>query len=359
MALSTDKKLYAAIGVLALLGGALYVQKQEQKKEAESYSLDGRESELPKIKVSDDDVKKIDKIVINKPAEKGEDGKETAKAVSFELQKQGEDWKLVKPVEDEANKTNVESLLNNLKTIKVTELINGSKDGYKDYQLTEAEALHVTFYKGKDAAYEFHFGESGSRGQMARIGNKEGVYAVKGYSSYLYNREAKGWRDTNIFKFEDTKAKHVTITNEHGSFEFDKEGDGWKGKFKKAKTGAARNIKDFDESKVKDMLRAFKSLNAADFGDDKSLEDAGLAEPLATVSITLDDGAKRELFVGANSEGSSRWAKLPSDEQVYSISSWSADWALAEPKKFQKADEEASKDDADHKDPHAVAAAED
>ena len=39
------------------------------------------------------------------------------------------------------------------------------------------------------------------------------------------------------------------------------------------------------------MLKAYKGLNADDFGDGKSLADTGLDKPEATVTIALKDGA--------------------------------------------------------------------
>ena len=41
---------------------------------------------------------------------------------------------------------------------------------------------------------------------MMMTGDNPAIYAAKGYSSYLYAREVKAWRDTEIFKFEDGNA---------------------------------------------------------------------------------------------------------------------------------------------------------
>jgi hypothetical protein len=59
------------------------------------------------------------------------------------------------------------------------------------------------------------------------------------------------------------------------------------------------------------MIRAYKKPNAIDFGDGKALGDVGLDKPAATVTFTLEDGAKRVLDVGATAEGSNRWARDP------------------------------------------------
>lgn len=330
--MSTDKKLYVAVGVLVLLGGALYLQKQKETKEAATYTAEHRAAELPKLEISEEETKKVDKITITQPP--GDAGK----AKSVTLVKQGDKWKLTEPKEAEANQTNVTSLLSNLKSLKVVEQISPGADLYEKYELTDDKALHAVFFQGDKKLADLHFGQSGSRGQMTRITGQDGVYAVKGYSSYLYGREIKDWRDRTVFKFDDAKVKTVQITNEHGTFDFAKDGDKWSGKFKKAKAAAGGAIKNFDDSKVADMLRTYKALNADAFDEDgKKPADVGLESPLAIVTITLDDGAKRILKLGSNAEGSSRWAMKEGESELVSIGSFAADWAFAEQEKFQKA----------------------
>jgi len=339
MALSTENKLYISLGVLAVLGGALFLQNKKEKAEAESYTQSGQSAQLPKIELSDDDIKKIDKIVLTKPA--GDAGP----PVEVELTKTGEDWKLTKPIAAAANQANVKSLLDNLKALKVSELIDSTKGAYAKFGVSDDKAQHAVFSKGNGVALDAYFGESGGRGQMTRLAGKDGVYAIKGYSSYLYARDVKGWRDMTIFKFEDTQVASATIENEHGSFSFVVNGDKWDGKFKKPKDSSAEAIKTFDDSKVKDMLRAYKALNADNFADKSKTEaDVGLDKPIADLVITLKDGAKRELKVGSTAEGTSRWVKATGSDDIWSVSSWAADWATADEKKFQKSDDKKSTD---------------
>jgi len=100
MALSTENKLYISLGVLAVLGGALFLQNKKEAQEAQSYTLSGQAAALPKVELSDDDLKKVDKIAISKPAS-GDAGA----PIDIELTKTGEDWKLTKPVNAAANPT--------------------------------------------------------------------------------------------------------------------------------------------------------------------------------------------------------------------------------------------------------------
>lgn len=330
---TTDTKLVVALGVLAVLGGGLYFTNKKQAEEAKAYSLNARAADLPKIEVSDDDVGKITKIVLHRPAKEG------AAGVDVTLVKKGEDWRVQQPVEAEANQANVKSMLDNLKTLKVSEVIDPSKTDYAKYKVSDDTGFHAQFFKDDKPVFDAYFGENGGRGQMTRIAGKDGVYAVKGYSDYLYNRDVKAWREMSLFKFEEGDVETVNLDNEHGSFNFVKKDGNWTGKFKPAK-GAPSEIKKLDGSKVLDMIRAYRTLAADNFAEkSKSASDLGLDKPVATVVFTLKDGAKREVKVGSTAEGSSRWVQVSGKNEFFSISSWAADWAMAEEKKFQKEDD--------------------
>jgi hypothetical protein len=337
---TTDTKLYVALGVLAVLGGAYFVADKKEKEEAQQYSPSGRSAELPKIEIKDEDIKAINRVTLTRAADK--DGA----AVEVTLVKVGEEWQLDKPVKAPANQANVKSMLDNLKSLKATEAIDPGKSAYDKYNVADGKGLHAVFAKEGGTVFEAWFGDSGGRGQMTRIAGKDGVYSVKGYSSYLYSRDVKGWRDMTLLKFEDADVTAASLVNEHGTFEFTKSGEKWAGKYKPAKGGALAPLAKFDEEKVKDMLRAYRSLNADNFAESsKTAADLGLEKPVATLVLTMKDGGKKQVDVGSNSENTSRWVRVTGKSEFFSISSWAADWALAEPKKFEPSEKPAAAPD--------------
>ena len=325
-----QKKLYVAIGILLVLGGLLFFQRQGAHKEAMQHSIEGQSANLPKIEVTEETTKAIDRVVIFKPADK-----EGGVAEEIELVKTGEDaWSLEKPSKAKANASNVKSLLENLPKLSLSEAIAENKDEYERWGVSDEKALHATFYKGQENVFDVYFGENGSRGQMTRLAKHDGVFAIKGFSKWLYERDSKGWRDKSMLKFDDKEVVKVQVQNDKGVFVFDKAGEGWTGKH--GKTAAlAKPIDKFQPSKVDDLLRAYKALSAIDFGDGKAPKDLGLDPPEATVTIELKGGTGvHVLKVGKTSEGTNRWALTNGSDQIYSISSWSSDWATADAKKF-------------------------
>lgn len=333
-AAGSERRLYIALFVLALLGGALYFQTEGKKAESKSRSGELASATLPTLAVAESIKDSATKIVIERPSDAAE-GAAIAPPERHTLVKEGSEWKLSEPLSALANQTNVESLLSSLPKLKIKEKVSNSAESYAQYDLGDDKATHVTVFEGDKVAFELFVGKSGGRGQTARLPGQEGVFVVDGYSSYLFSRDTKGWRDTSVLKLETEKVTRVDVVNESGAFEFKKEGDQWSGRFKKGKTGALSLVKDFESSKVDDLLRAYKSLSATGFGDGKSLADTGLDKPLAELTITIGDEKTQVLF-GSNAEGSSRYAKLPEGSEIYTISSWASDWAFAEESKFQK-----------------------
>lgn len=359
--MDSSKKLYIALAVLVALGAFVYIQQKDKKKDAAAHSLAARSADLPNLTVSEEDKKAIDRIEIFRPAFEPEEGaggapQEAKPEQKVVLTKIGEaegdaadKWELAEPVKYRANDANVKSLLDNLEKLKTQEVISENSDTYDKWGVSDEKGLHAVFKKGEEVVTEMYFGDSGSRGQMVRVGGTDGVFVVKGYSKYLYDRDASTWRNKSIFKFEDKDAASITIKNENGEFAFTRDNNTWAGTFNGA------SFERFKTSKVDDLLRAYKSLNASKFGDDKSDADVGLTEPTATVTIQLKgDGDQYVLSVGDTAEGTSRWVKASNADTIFSISSWSADWATADLSKFQEKEKDADDEDSDGDDKKAA-----
>lgn len=313
--MNRSTQIWAGVVVLAGLAGAVFYKAKEDQKIGTAQTTN---AEVPELKVSDD----VDKISV-----------QNGDKPEVVLEKKGDTWEVVKPVQAKANQEAVKSIIGNLKDLKAKEVIVASADepAKKEFEFTGTKPVHVMAWKGGDKKLDATFGKSGARGQMAMVDGKPGIYAVSGYSSYLYTREVKGFRDTEIFKFDDANVNGLTIVNKNGNFSFTKEGDKWAGTFK------GKPIERFDEDRVKDVLRSLKSLSADDFGDGKNPSELGLTEPESKVTVQLKDGAgKYVLKVGKVSSGTNHWAMKDGSDTIYSILGYQADWTLADVSKFQK-----------------------
>lgn len=310
------QKIGLGAAVLAVLGFLVYKQMKADQKVG--VSAEANTADLPDIKGTDD----LDKIEIT-----------NADKSTVTLEKKGDSWQVTKPVDFPANQANVKQLVDNLKELKVTEQVeaNANDDVKKGYELDAAHAVHVVGFKGPDKKVDDFFGKNGGRGQMMMVGDRPGVFAATGYSSYLYTRDVKNWRDTEIFKFDDANVIQISFDKKNQPLSFTKANDKWSGTVK------GSPIERLDESKVKSAIGAFKALNADDFADGKTPADTGLDAPDSTVTILLKDNAgKYVLHVGKTATGTSRYAQKDGNPTVYIVSSTVGDWATADVAKFQK-----------------------
>jgi hypothetical protein len=326
--MSREKLIILGVLVLGLLG--VLVWKQTKSDESLGAPL-ATHKDFPTVSAPDD----IDKLSITN----GDKGEIVLELVADPNAPAGATdggpakiWTMTKPMQARASQQTVKDLVANLRDLKVDSQVNLKLDDdtKKEKQLDTAHAVHVVAWKGATKAVDDVFGKSGAAGELTMVSDKpDVVWAVKGYSSYLYTKEPKDFRDKEIFKFDDANASQVTIANSHGTLSFTKNGDKWAGTFDK------KPIDRFSEDKVKDMLRAYKSLNADDFGDGKSLDDTGLSKPDASVTITLKDGAGTyELLVGKTGTGTNRFAKKSNDDTIFQITNFASEWATADASKY-------------------------
>ncbi|MBV9949275.1 MAG: DUF4340 domain-containing protein [Myxococcales bacterium] len=325
--MSREKLIIFGVVLLALLGFLVF---QQAKKDEAIGAPIATAKDFPTLAVTDE----IDKLSIangDKPEvvlERVPDPKGEATDAGAATM-----WKMTKPIQAAANQQAVKDLAANLRDLKVDSYVPLKLDDEvrKQKQLDDAHGVHVVAWKGGDKKLDAVFGKSGPAGELVVVASKpDQVWAAKGYSSYLYTKEPKDFRFKEVLKFDDANAAQVTIANTHGTLSFTK-GDG-----KWSATEDKKPLARFDEEKLKDMLRAYKGLNAEDFGDGKSLAETGLDKPEATVSIGLKDNAGHyEVLVGKVATGTNRWAKRADDDPIYQITNYVSEWALSDASKYQ------------------------
>ncbi|MGD0673960.1 MAG: DUF4340 domain-containing protein [Polyangiaceae bacterium] len=327
--MSREKLIIFGVVLLGILGVLVY--KEAKKDESLGAPVAGT-LDFPAISAPDD----VDKLDITN-GEKGEVVLEKVPDSQAASPDAGgaTKWVLTKPLQADANQQAVKDLLANLKDLKVDAKINLRLDDAvrKEKQLDTAHALHLVAWKGETKKVDEDFGKSGAAGQLVVVNDKpDAVWAAKGYSSYLYSKEPKDFRDKSIFHFDDANVTDVQITNSHGTLLFTKSGDKW------SATLGKRPLERFDQEKIKDFLRTYKSLNADDFGDGKSTAETGLDKPEAEVTIHVNGESKAlELSVGKVSVGTNRWVKQPDSDKVVQLASYAADWVVSDASKFETA----------------------
>jgi hypothetical protein len=347
------RKLRAILVVVAVASAAYLLHHSGRKQTAEPSSTAPSET-LPNIAVAEADAGRITRIELTRP-----DDDDNSRMLRIAIEKQGADWEMTWPLRTRASTSKVEALIGNLKNLYLWTVIDHGTGLYDQYDLSDTKALHIVAWKGDEKATDVYCGKSIVRGQLARIPGKDGILALvnwgqKGYQGFLYTRSLRSWRETSILKFEEDAAIKVEITNRNGVLLFSKSGGVWTGSFTKNRRDGQpdkpkQDWKSFDESKVTELLRAYKSLSADDFGDEGDKANSGVDRADQTggvIRIGLQDQTSDlTIRVGRLSGKASRYApkdgrwatKDGSDGTLFVLSSWTAGWATAGASSFENA----------------------
>jgi len=354
-AMKVSQKIYATVAVI-VIGGAIHqLWRVNPGRQVAVHSTAALSEALPDIALPKAYAERITKIELTRP-----DDDDKSQLRTIRIEKQGQDWELTFPIKTRASTSKVEALINNLENLHLWEMIDRGTGIYDQYDLTEAKALHIVAWKGVKMVSDIFCGKTSAHGQFARLPGKDGIFAMvnwgpASYQGFLYTRDLRSWRETSILGFDEDAAVQVEISNRNGVFLFSKNGERWEGSFTRRSGDGSlgkseREWKRFDESKVKDLLRAYRSLSADDFGDEGDKSDSGvdMAEKTGgVVHIRFSDNASElTIRVGRLANRTTRWAikdsrwavKDGGDGTLYALSPWTAGWATADASKFEKVD---------------------
>ncbi|MEI9948256.1 MAG: DUF4340 domain-containing protein [Pseudomonadota bacterium] len=155
-------------------------QKEYDRAEGSAYKSPTQQP-LPALHV---ETSKIDHIEITPPGQP-----------RVVLERKDGAWRLTAPQDALANDKSVASLVENLGQLQVTEILDSTPraPSIEKFKTADATATHVLVKSGSASLFEGWFGDGGSRGQAMRLAGDDRILAVKGYHSYLYNRQPSAW----------------------------------------------------------------------------------------------------------------------------------------------------------------------
>jgi hypothetical protein len=135
----------------------------------------------------------------------------------FELTKDGEVWRLVAPIADEANGGAVTSLLSTLSSLKAERTLEAKDVKLADYGLEKPEmTVRVTDEAGTERTLrlggELPFGAT--RAALAGDGGK--VYVVSKYIATDLEKDLAGWRSNDLAQVYSTDVASLTVKDAAG-----------------------------------------------------------------------------------------------------------------------------------------------
>ncbi len=231
----------------------------------------------------------------------------------FVLENRAGSWKIVQPVETDADKNNVRSMLSNLETAKKNNEFSVKPNELSEYGLGE-NALTVRVKDRSGEQDSVRFGDKTPVGGFV-FANKVDtlVFTVNEYIRNQFDKKLFDLRDKHLLTFTVNDVKRVRVKNPHGVFEFEMIGpDQWQ----------IVSIKRLaDEGKIRAILNKLSWEQAKEFVDETGtqLKKYGLSHPAYFVELNLGpDKGMKKLIVSRKINGK-YYAKDESRKPIFEI----------------------------------------
>jgi Domain of unknown function (DUF4340) len=259
--------LFTAIGVLAILGGAIWWSNKHPSTDTKSKTPD-----TPKI-VSVDG-KQIDTIRISKP---GSDPVELAKLANS--------WEIMKPATMHADQDAVNMLTGSLSTLNADRLIDEHPTDLKEFGLDNPSIeVDFTVKGGKEQKLLLGSDTPAATGTYAKLESDPKVYTVPTVTKTSFDKTSNDLRDKRLLTFNQDQLTSFTIAGKNPAVEFGKNAQGdWQ--ITKPKPMRA------DSLVVDDLVRKIKDAKM-DTASTNAAEQYATGERAGTITTTDNSGTQ-------------------------------------------------------------------
>ena len=249
-----------------------------------------------------------------------------SKNQTIRVEKTGDEWKLVKPIQAPADYVSVQGVLGQLTAAQMLSLKDKPEDlrDLKPYGLDKPEVTAIvgtgketlTFELGKAADATSYWGRDPSRPAVFSFANGL-AEELRKKPFDLRRKEIFEFRPFNTTRFEITRGKD-TRTYERVKAKEPNGNDTWK--------QVAPSEKTVDASNFEGALLEFSNLRA-DAAVDKVDPAMGLGTPAATITVKFDEGKKEERVV-IGQRGPDVYASRPDQPGVLKVEMGKFDAAI-------------------------------
>lgn len=290
-------RLWMALGVLVVLVGLALSNQRGDDTEAAATEPQGV-PELPDLSASE-----IDALTIRRP---------DADEPVIELRKRDGAWRLVQPVEAEAQASSVQTALDKLADLEVERVAARNPENHARLEVTDEAGVHVVAEQAGETLASLIFGAYGGGETMVRMEGEDVVFAVRGSVKFAFDKDAKNWRDRRIADVPATDVQSIEFAYGDTRRTFVRDAAGqW------AQGAGDAPIESFSGSKVSSVVSRLAQLRANDFAaPDVTRESAGLAEPASRVVLRYEVTPASEDAEGADAEGETDGDAAPTVQEI-------------------------------------------
>jgi hypothetical protein len=233
----------------------------------------------------------------------------------FLFERQGDEWRIINPVQTGADKTTIDGMMTALKNMKKVRQFSIKRGEEKDYGLVGRSSLLV-FELKNGTRDSVRFGDDTPISGNVFVSKGDTiVYTV---ASHLKNNLSKSlfdWRNKSIARVKESEVKELKLNNKQGSVHLIKEGDDWK--ILSPREVSADNIS------VNALIKKFasgivKSVISEEMDNPRTFN---LANPHYTIDFYLGEGRAHKQIIMSELVNNTSNVKEDSRPQVMTVDS--------------------------------------
>jgi hypothetical protein len=229
------------------------------------------------------------------------------------VQKTDGAWRLVEPVQAEADSTELSSITSSLASIDVQRVVDENAADVAQYGLEPARIQIAYKVKGEAEPRRLLLGEKTPTGGdlYARVADQKRVLLVSSFLDSTFNKTPFALRDKAILKFDRDKADGLELVKGQTSIQLTKSGSDWR----LVEPIAARA--DFGQVESIVVRLASARMESIVEPDAKDLAKYGLDRPTAT--MTVSTGGSRSTLLLGRTDNALVFAKDVSRPLVFTV----------------------------------------
>jgi len=210
--------------------------------------------------------------------------------LSLQFRKEGDVWKMKKPVESPASDSEVTSLLSSLEVLRASEFIDQPSTDLSAYGLEKPDAVvELTLEKGLHQ--KITFGKKQGEQRYCRVEGSSGIAKVSNAFSSLFEKKLEDWREKKLVVFNRFDVTDLRIKMKTADYGFKK------GKDEKwIQESPAKG--EIESEKIQDLLEKLENAEISSYGDKSALEGAPSIEIFFTQKDWQDKTTRKHLAFG-------------------------------------------------------------
>lgn len=231
-------------------------------------------------------------------------------------------WRIVKPMDADADDGTVGNLLTAVAEAQVTRTLDDVGDKLGSYGLDPPQAILKLGLAGGAELPAVKVGKSTQVGFSAYVqkGDEKSVRITGSALQTGLKKEVKDLRDKGVLAFDEAQVRKLVLTRPSGGITVERQGDGDSWRI------TAPGSYPADAAEMRALLASIRGIRADDFASDAptpELAPYGLEQPRLTVSVFVGaDAAQKTLLFGATHEEQQKktiYAKRAEKPTVYAI----------------------------------------